>query len=310
VPYDGADPKYFDLYHPPSDETFGGPNSWYTKNPQWHQEWFRRVKDLVDHYQPDLLYSDGGIPFGEVGRSMVAHFYNTNMARSGGRMEAVYNCKDSGSGEFINGSCVQDVERGLMRDINPLPWQTDTSTADWFYSDPPFKPRAQPKTAAHVIHLLADIVSKNGNLLLNVVQYADGSLPPESQTLVEEMAAWMAVNSEAIHGTRPWKVYGEGPTVVAGGKFKEDFPFTAEDVRFTTKGDTLYAIALGVPLKQMQIKSLGKDAKYAGKPIAGVQLLGSGEKVQWSQQPDALVVECPAKMPCDHAIVLKVTFAR
>jgi len=308
VPYDGADRQYWDLYHPKHDEPFGGKEKWYSKNPEWHQTWFRRIQDLVDHYQPDLLYTDGGIPFGQVGRSLVAHFYNANIARSGGHLGAVYNCKNIGSGEYIEGACVQDVERGAMRDINPRPWQTDTSTADWFYTDPPFRKRAEPKSAAQVIRLLADIVSKNGNLLLNVVQYADGSLPPESQRLVEEMAVWMAVNSEAIHGTRPWKAYGEGPTVVAGGHFQEDFPFTAEDVRFTTKGDVLYAIALGVPTKPLRIKSLGKDAKLLDRPIAGIQLLGSQEKLDWSQQPDALVIPCPAKMPCDHAVALKITF--
>jgi alpha-L-fucosidase len=310
VPYDGADPQWQELYHPKSDEPFGGKEKWYTHDARWPQEWYQRIQDLVDNYQPDLLYTDGGIPFGAVGRSMVAHLYNANIARHDGRLEAVYNCKDIGSGEFIPGAAVQDVERGAMRDINPLPWQTDTATADWFYSDPPYRPRAKPKTAAQVIRLLADIISKNGNLLLNVVQYPDGSLPPESLEVLEGMAVWMAVNSEAIHGTRPWKVYGEGPTVVSGGHFKEDFPFTADDIRFITKGQALYAIALGVPTKELRIKSLGSSAGFAEKPIATVTLLGSREQLHWTQQADTLVVQPPAKTPCDHAIVLKIVFGK
>ena len=121
-------------------------------------------------------------------------------------------------------------ERSAMREIQPLPWQIDTSNGDWYFRD-----NDRYKTAAQVIRLLADIVSKNGNMLLNIVQYPDGSLPPESAELLKQLAAWMSINGEAIHGTRPWKVYGEGPTVVAGGHFKEEFPFTARDIRFTTR---------------------------------------------------------------------------
>ena len=137
------------------------------------------------------------------------------MARHG-RVETVYNCKALGSGEFYPEACVQDVERGVMSGINPLPWQTDTSNGDWFYAD-----GYAYKTGPDVIRMLADIVSKNGNLLLNVVLYPDGSLPPESQCLLADLKAWMAINAEAIHATRPWTVYGEGPTETAAGAFKE-----------------------------------------------------------------------------------------
>src|SRR5262249_35674366 len=134
VPYDGADPKYQDLYHKPE-----GPNdkNWYPVDPEWAQEWFVRIKDLVDLYKPDLLFTDGGLPFGEVGRSLVAHLYNVNMKAHDGKLEAVYLCKDHrkpGFGEFVEGTAVQDMERGLMHGINPNPWQTDTSLGDWFYN--------------------------------------------------------------------------------------------------------------------------------------------------------------------------------
>ena len=194
------------------------------------RDWYRRIQDLVDTYQPDLLYSDGGIPFGEVGRSMMAHLYNSSKKWHGGRLEAVYNFKNIGSGEAIEGAGVLDVERGGLGGINPLPWQTDTSIGDWFYQD-----NYRYKSTSQVIHSLADIVSKNGNMLLNVVQYPDGSLPPEPQRFLEEMALWMPINGEAIYGTRPWTIYGEGPTQVRAGNFSEDIPFTPKDIRFTTK---------------------------------------------------------------------------
>jgi alpha-L-fucosidase len=296
VPYDGTDARLSTLYHPsdPLDCCR------YSNAPDWHREWFNRIKDLVDHYQPDLLYSDGGIPFGEVGRSLVAHFYNESIRTHGGQLAAVYTCKlMQNSGDFVQGVSVQDVERGAMREIQPLPWQTDTSNGDWY-----FRENDRYKTAAQVVRLLADIVSKNGNMLLNIVQYPDGSLPPQSAKLLEELAAWMRTNGEAIHGTRPWKVYGEGPTVVAGGHFKEEFPFTAQDIRFTTKGGRLYAIVLGLPHQKVHIRSL------AGEPIAAVSLLGSVENPIWKQDADGTVIESPAKLPCEHAVTFRITLRK
>jgi alpha-L-fucosidase len=253
----------------------------------------------VDQYQPDLLYTDGGIPFGEFGRSLLAHFYNSNEAAHGGKLEAVYNFKDLGTGEFIPHAGVEDVERGVMKDIQPLPWQTCTSIGDWFYSDG-FK----YKTTAEVVHMLADIVSKNGNMLLNVVLYADGSLPPESRQFLDEMADWMAMNGEAIHDTRPWKTFGEGPTVTTAGFFKEDTSYKPEDIRFTQSKDgrTLYAIVLGVPAEPVRITSL------AGEKIACVALLGSDARLDWKPEADALVIQPVVQWPAKFAVAFKITF--
>jgi alpha-L-fucosidase len=305
VPYDGADPKYADLYHPPHQEPYkGSAATWYTTNAAFHQIWFNRIRDLVDSYQPDLLYSDGGMPFGEVGRSLVAHFYNSSIARQG-RVEAVYNCKALGSGEFYAEACVQDVERGVMSGINPRPWQTDTSNGDWYYADD-----YKYKTGPDVIRMLADIVSKNGNLLLNVVQYPDGSLPPESQTLLADLKEWMAINAEAIHGTRPWMTFGEGPTQIAGGAFKESAEYTAEDIRFTTKSGRLFAITLGEPRGQVAIRSLARAAKAEAGPIRSVHLLGVARSLKFRQTDAALTVELPDRLPARHASVLRISFAR
>jgi len=303
VPYDGADPAYADLYHPANCEPFRWGKSWYAENPQWRQEWFNRISDLVNTYHPDLLYTDGGLPFGEVGRTLLANYYNQNIALHNGKLEAVYNHKDLGTGEFIREAGVQDVERGVLDGINPLPWQTDTSVGDWFYSDG-FK----YKSTGEVVHMLADIVSKNGNLLLNVVLYADGSLPPESRKFLNEMANWMKVNSDAIYGTRPWKIYGEGPTQATPGAFKEDTAYTAQDVRFTTKADTLYAITLGIPHRQLKIKSLGNDSHIVEKPVRSVELIGSKKSLHWIQRADGLVIDLPSTMPTLHSSVFAIRF--
>ena len=292
VDYDGADPAYADLYHPAHQEPYRGSATWYAKNPAWHQQWFNRVTDLLTRYQPDLLYTDGGIPFGAVGRTMVADFYNRNQAAHQGKLEAVYNHKDIGSGEFLQKAGVQAVERGVMEGINPQPWQTDTSIGDWFYSE-----GYKYKKTADVVYMLADIVSKNGNLLLNVVQYPDGSLPPECQQFVTEMAGWMKVNGDAIYGTRPWKIYGEGPTKAASGHFKEDTAYSPADIRFTTKGRKLYAITLGVPSGEVRIGSLGKKSAHESRPVKSVTLLGSTAALKWTQRDDGLVIALPANLP-------------
>lgn len=303
VPYDGADPAYADLYHDNRDEPFIDTKpSWYTRNPAFHQLWLKRIRDLVDSYQPDLLYSDGGLPFGEVGRGLVAHLYNSSITRTG-QLEAVYNCKDAGTGEFFKEGMVQDVERGVLKGINPLPWQTDTSNGDWFISD-----NDKYKSSSQIITMLADIVSKNGNMLLNVVLRADGSLPPESDTLLDDLKAWMAVNAEAIHGARPWTHYGEGPTEAAEGMFKENVEYSARDIRFTAKGKALYAITLGEPSGVTEIVSLRKGAPEARGRVVGVELLGAGP-VPYRQSAKALSISVPPRLPTRHASVFKIHLA-
>ena len=298
VDYDGADPRYADLYHDNRDEPYrGSGETWYTKNPKYHRIWFQRIRDLIDSYQPDLLYTDGGIPFGEVGRTIVAHLYNSSIARTG-KLEAVYAHK-SGSGEFLPKAGVQDVERGVLDGINPLVWQTDTSNGDWFYNV-----NDHYKTTPQVIGMLADIVSKNGNLLMNVVKYPDGSLPPQSEELLTGLAAWMKVNSAAIHGTRPWRTYGEGPTNTKAGSFAESGDYTAEDIRFTTKGDALYAIFLGWPKGESAIRSLGRNALQEAA-IERVQMLG-GPQLKFRRDADALRLTLPAAQGSALMPVLKI----
>lgn len=297
VPYDGADPKWQALYHSPSSN---GPG-WYTNSPEAQRNWYCRIQNLIDEYQPDLLYSDGGIPFGEVGHSLIAHLYNSSIQRHGGKLEAVYNYKGIGSGQAIEGAGVLDVERGGLARISALPWQTDTSIGDWFYSE-----GFRYKTARQVIHQMADIVSKNGNLLINVVQYPDGSLPPESLQFLREMAQWMPLNGEAIYGTRPWTIFGEGPTQVRAGNFREDFPFTAHDIRFTTKKDALYAITLGAPSEPVLIKSLALGSPLVTGSASNVSLLGHKGKLQWARTAQGLEIQLPKALPSQHALAFKI----
>ncbi len=297
VPYDGVDPKYAALYH--SGNEGRSYKDWYRDVPEaFQKEWFNRIKDLLDSYHPDLLYSDGSLPFGEYGRKLLAHYYNANLQTHDGRLEAVYNCKNNDDGgQFIEGSCVQDVERGVLDGINPEPWQTDTCVGDWYY-----KKDIAYKTPTMVIQMLVDIVSKNGNLLLNFPLRNDGTLDSREEAIIESLTQWTAVNGEAIFGTRPWKVYGEGAVVVKSDKFNEGkLRYTSEDIRFTTKGKDLYAIALGWPDSgKLTIRSLNADNVHSAR------LLGAQDPLRFGRSGQGLEIDMPSQKPNEHAFAIRL----
>ncbi|MCU0793013.1 MAG: alpha-L-fucosidase [Opitutaceae bacterium] len=304
VPYDGNNPANWDLYHPPADPD---DHEWLTTNPAFHATWLSRIRDLVDRYHPELLYSDSKLPFGSVGETLVAHYYNSNLAHNGGRLTAVYNCKE----EPVSGGWVRDIERGVMETAASQPWQTDTSIGDWYYRE-----GETYKSAAQIIHMLADIVSKNGNLLLNVVQYADGRVPDDARRILEEIAAWMRVNGEAIFSTRPWSVYGEGPSTeeapepghFGGAADVRSKPYVPGDIRYTRSkdGEALHAIALAWPADgTLALRAMRGVRSSAG---AEVRLLGHAAPLRHTLRGDgALVVELPERPPCAHAWVLRLT---
>jgi len=325
VPYDGADPRFARLYHSyegePADFAKTAQPMGRTSPQRWTLEYFRRIKDLIDQHQPDLLYTDGGIPFGEIGLALVAELYNVGPVNLRGAAEAVYFSKqvdDCSIGtcysrvqDCARGTCVLDRERGISDDIWPRPWQTDTCIGDWHY-----KEGQRYKSAKTVVDLLVDIVSKNGNLLLNFPLPASGELDPEEMKTLEGITAWMSVNSEGIYGTRPWKVYGEGPAqrvVVPTGAFNESKKpdLGPEDIRFTTKGKTLYAFVQGWPEAELRIRSLGTSGPHQTPQIDDVRLLGRETALVFSQRGDSLHITMPADRPptADTGIALRVRFA-
>jgi alpha-L-fucosidase len=300
VPYDGADTKYSDLYHA---QTTPDDKGWLTNNLVFQVEWFSSIKELIDNYHPDLLYSDSHMPFEDVGRSLIAHYYNQDMARNNGNLNAVYTCKQSSGGKWV-----QDVERGVLDSLSPYPWQTDTSIGDWYY-----RTDQKYKTSTEVIQMLVDIVSKNGNLLLNVVQTPEGDLEPDMLRILDEIGVWTAANGEGIYGTRPWKIFGEKSAeakAVKPGRFNENYKFNAKDIRFTAKDGVLYAFCLGIPTEDILIYSLGKNSKYLDNPVASVKMLGSDVKVKWSQTDAAMIIKKPAKLPSWPVPGFKIEFKR
>ena len=307
VPYDGNDPAYSDLYGMPAKP---GDDKWYSTDPRWQQEWYARIHDLISKYQPELLYTDGGVPFGEIGRRIMAHLYNTGVSKDGEGNNPVYFSKKNypfaGSGEFFDGTCVMDRERGGTDEISPEPWQCDTSTGDWYFNRRDAKYNRY-KSSTKVIQMLADTVSKNGNLLLNVTLRSDGSLPPNMETLLSELADWMKPNGEAIFFTRPWVIYGEGVSETANGSFNENTPFSPFDLRFTRKGDILYAITLGIPTGKVEIHALAKNSPLVEAGPTDVSLLGYQGKLHWTRSDEGLVIDLPSDLKTKSALCFKIS---
>ena len=311
VPYDGANPKYESLYHKIDDaKVLKRDFAWDdTLIPEsWKEHWFHRIKDVIDQHHPDLLYCDGPLPFEGWGVSLLAHYYNTSAKHSGGKVEGVYTSKRREDSDA--GLCVLDRERGVQEDIWPHPWQTDTCIGDWHYR----RDIEEYKSAKTVVDMLVDIVSKNGNLMLNLPLPNSGMLDDRELKTLAGITDWMAVNSEAIYATRPWKISGQAaPAAPPSGEvsFNESKrrAFTADDVRFVKKGETLYAFVMGWPEKQATIAALGSSSKHAPGKIENVELLGHSGKLKWRREESGLRIELPETRPCEHAVVFRMSGA-
>ena len=310
VPYDGADPVNVSLYIN-SDQIWGNPANgqgleWNENGipTWWRRHWFDRIHDVVNSYEPDLLYSDGPMPFEIYGTSAVANLYNVSARRNGGKVEAVYFSKRPEDAAV--GTCVLDRERGVLADISPNPWQTDTCIGDWHY-----KLGMQYKTPKRIIDLLCDAVSRNGNLLLNFPLPASGMLDLEELAILADLTAWMKVNGEAIFDTRPWKISGEGPTMQSSSQISAAFnensrkDLTAADTRFTRKGSTLYAINMGWPEYKLNIRSLAANTDLRVGKVQSVELL-SGQGLRFEQNDKGLTIYVPQEAPAKHAVAFRI----
>ena len=272
------------------------------------EKYFNRIIDLIDKYQPDLLYFDDTVmpiyPASDVGPRIAAYLYNTNLARHG-KLEAVMTGKDlNGANAPWRKALLYDLENGVAGGAETIPWQTDTCIGSWHYKRSRFE-QHQYKTAAQVVPMLVDIVSKNGNLMLSIPVRGEGTIDDDEVKVLEGLAAWMSVNSEGIYGTRPWTIYGEGPTRPPG-RGQTTQSYTSRDIRFTAKGDSLYAFVLAWPeSREATIKALSSNSpQVAGRKIAEVSLLGYGGKLAWTQDEQGLTVKLPEKAPGEYAVTL------
>lgn len=309
---DVNDPKYAAFYGPAhtwlvnKDHTPLNNDFTYLST-AYANDWLARSAEIVEKYHPDMMYFDWWI--GQPGLrhqlTKFAAFYYNESLKHGGHI-GVINYKEYALDEH---SAVLDVERGQLSDIRPLYWQTDTSISDksWGYiKNDTFK------TPEFIVHQLIDIVSKNGNLLLNVGPRSDGTIPDEVQQVLLAVGRWLKVNGDAIYATVPWKIYGEGPTQVVGGAFHDTATtmYTPQDFRFTSKNGILYAVEMGWPTDgEAVIHALGKSASTTAK-VQSVTLLGSTGKLKFQQKSDGLHIELPSQKTGNYAYTFRIEAER
>jgi len=304
-PSDVQDPQFEDLYGPaqPAPKDLTASDAPERPDETFLNDWLERTCELVDKYQPQLVWFDWWIDhvaFKPWLQKFGAYYYNK---AAGWNQGVAINYKQKA---FEEGSAVFDIERGALTDLRPLLWQTDTSVSknSWSYIT-----HHDYKTVSSLVEDLVDIVSKNGTLLLNIGPKADGTIPAEDEKILLEIGKWLFINGEAIYGSRPWRVFGEGPTQIVPGTFNDvkRLEFTSKDIRFTTQGDTVYAIVMKWPADGIvTIRSLASWSSLYTSEITRVELVGGDPVPSWKRHGGGLVVQLPQRKPCDHAIVLRV----
>jgi alpha-L-fucosidase len=310
---DVRDPRYAGLYGPaqpmalPGEDDAKEPDPdhlerWLPPDKAFLDDWLARSAELVARYHPDFLYFDwwiGQPAFQPYLQRFAAYYYDAAASR---RQGVVLTYKGY---DFPENAATLDIERGKLDTLRLLPWQTDTSVSihSWGYAN-----NDEYRSAKSLIDELVDVVSKNGNLLLNVGPKSDGTIPEQARAILIEMGAWLKTNGEAIYGSRPWLVYGEGPTKVTGtAKNSDQQEFTAEDIRFTTHDGALYAIALGWPSNgKLRIRSLARGLPYLKGPVCEVKMLGSDAPLSWHQEADGLYIELPLQRPNEPAWTFRI----
>ncbi len=313
--WEGLDPQ--ELYaqnHPlseKSDDNGGIHSQWnwgsgVAKPSEAYIEKFHdRTIDLIDKYNPDMLYFDDTAlplwPISNAGLRIAAHLYNKSIQKNKTVQTVI-------TGKILDEqqkkAIVWDIEKGQSNEIEPLPWQTDTCIGHWHYDRSVYENKRY-KSAKTVIHTLIDVVSKNGNLMLNIPVRGDGSIDELERQIVKEIGVWMKLNGKSIYGTRPWKIFGEGPQQGSAGAltaqgFNEGKgkPFTAEDIRFAQKDKVLYATVMEWPENGTAvIKSLGAKTPYHTDKIKKIKLVSTGETLDFKQNDQALEVYFPKQKP-------------
>lgn len=272
-----------------------------------------RTLQLVYDYKPDMLYFDDTVlPFWGIddswGQQFLASYYNDSALRNDGVANVVVTGKQMP--DSIKEAMMWDVERGIPDRMQQQYWQTCTCIGDWHYNQRKYD-RNRYKSAATVIRMLVDVISKNGNLLLNIPIKGDGTIDDKERAILADIKAWMDINSESIYGTRVWKTFGEGPLAEATNPmnkqgFNEGQKYTSDDVRFVQKDGTLYATIMSWPsTESYTLKSLAPSAPTYSGQVVSVRLLGHGE-IPFELTEGGLNVTLPSSRPNDIAPVLAI----
>ncbi len=294
--YGGIKAKDYDLYTDPHELDSDIPSD------RFYKEWWAKLKEFIDLYEPDMIWFDWWLEnMTEESRlKFLAYYYNKGLEWN---KEVTIGYKES---TFTEKTAIKDYERGRPNQPKKVAWMADTSPGQWFY-----RPNAKFKTPNELIDVLIDIVSKNGAMLLNVPPNPDGSIPKEMADLLKNMGTWLKVNGEAIYETRPWTIFGEGPTRLPEGGHKVEekikIAYTNTDIRFTKKSDKeIYAIVMDTPKDEIVIKSLTTQIGLLNSKIEKIQLLGSNEEIKWNRNVRGLVITAPKSFPTSYAHAFKI----
>ncbi|WP_066631497.1 alpha-L-fucosidase [Labilibacter marinus] len=293
--YGKVDPKDYDLYT--------NPHTFDDKMPdeEFHEQWWAKLKEYIDVYQPDVLWFDWWLEeLKEESRTkFLAYYYNKGKEWN---KDVAVLFKET---TFTEETAIRDYERGRPNQAKEQAWITDTSPGAWFH-----RSNAKFVTTNELVDILVDIVAKNGNMLLNVPPDPDGSIPQVMKDLLIGMGDWLAINGDAIYGTRPWVTFGEGPTRLPSGGHKierKKIVYQETDIRFTKKSDTeLFAILMDTPKKDIVIKSLSTDMAVLPVAIEKVELLGSDEEIKWERTSKGLEIKAPSSFPSEHSHAFRI----
>ena len=304
---DASNSEYEQMYGPklPGPEAFEFPEAdslKFVPEEKFVNFWYDKIIEVIHNYEPDLIYFDNKLRIipEQKRKDFLSYYYNFAFKN---KLEVVCTYKFE---EFAKGAAVLDLERSRMAEKKEFPWLTDDSI-DWgswcHVSEPDYK------STNRLIDFLVDVVSKNGGVLLNVTPTAQGEIPQPVQERLLEMGEWLKMNGEAIYGTRPWKVLGEGPAKIIEGHLSErqNPDNTEDDIRFTQKDGALYALLLDVPTKDIEIRSFGKASGLLDKEIKNIEILGSTEKIRWEINDDFLKINKPDNIIGNHCVVFKIT---
>jgi alpha-L-fucosidase len=323
--FDTSDPKYSGLYGPLHDTKMEGKfgkwkDGWNNQEPpseEFLDLWKAKIIEVIDKYEPDLMWFDFGLGYirDRYKKEVLAYFYN-KAEELGKEVDVIYKDHD-----FAPGVGVNDFELGRSEKLTYNNWISDTSVdaiGAWSYVK-----NSGWKSGNTLIHNLIDRVAKNGYLLMNFGPRANGEFPEGAKNCFKMMGEWLSVNGEAIYGTTPWLVAGEGPTnLKKGGGFieKHEVKYTSRDIRFTTKGNALYAICLGWPGDELLIRALrphfktlkkGERARHnvhfiTKSEIKSVLMLGDNKDLHWDLTDSGLKIQMPSEPPCKSAYSLKI----
>lgn len=315
--WEGLDPAL--LYGLPPKKRTPGWETWVKEN------WVARHTELVDKYNLDMLWFDGyDFPYGEYGKQVCAHLFSKSLQENG-KIEAVITNKANDPG------IVYDVERGVANEIKDKTWQGTITFTSWFYK----KDNPRRHNERTILEVLVDAVSKNGNLLVSVELYPDGMIVKDQKEIMEKVGNWLKVNGEAIYATRPWEVYGDGSSIQGKKPFEDRVfsevseegqeiakkgeqmnertihaePYESNEVRFTTKGDILYMIALNPKPGELIVPSLGIGAQTSPGKIKSIYMISTSQKIKFKQKKDFLELIIPGEVPGKYPVAFRINGA-